>query len=328
VSVIVPTHNHRELLASTIQSVRAQTFCEWELVIVDDTSTDDTVALLEESQAEEPRLRYYRRAVSFSNANVCRNQGLKAARGKYIVFLDSDDLLSPQCLHPRVSLMEANPILDFAIFPGYCFRREPGDHDGVIGSCSGAGELGRLLAMSWPFQTSGPIWRRSALEVVGRWDESLPSRQDVDLHFRALLKKLVYVRGATPDSYFRVSQDYDKTSTQQISEPGHFDSARKLFSGINAQLRDAGMLTHARAHLLDRSYFFVAECQIRSGWWLQASKTWNLARTEGLCGRRVIATGRLYLLLLKLGLGQFAPVRAWSSRWKRNWPLTRGGWNF
>src|SRR2546430_12880156 len=92
VSVIVPTYNRRETIQAAIASVQRQTFTDWELIVVDDGSTDDTAALIEGS---DPRLVLIRQ--KNQGVNAARNNGMLSARGQYIAFLDSDEIGRASC---------------------------------------------------------------------------------------------------------------------------------------------------------------------------------------------------------------------------------------
>lgn len=106
VSVIVPTFNRAYCLADTVRTVLAQSFTDFELVVVDDGSSDGTEAMLSE-EFTDARLRYIRQ----ENAGVsaARNTGMKTSRGKYIAFCDSDDLWDPLKLQLQVASMERFP---------------------------------------------------------------------------------------------------------------------------------------------------------------------------------------------------------------------------
>jgi glycosyltransferase involved in cell wall biosynthesis len=102
VSIIVPTYNRAALLAEALASVRAQTFGDWECIVVDDGSTDGTAALL--ATLDERRFRIVRSEHSGNPAHA-RNAGLADARGRYLAFLDDDDLWKPGKLAAQVPLL-------------------------------------------------------------------------------------------------------------------------------------------------------------------------------------------------------------------------------
>jgi glycosyltransferase involved in cell wall biosynthesis len=104
VSVIMPTFNRADTIRRAIRSVQAQTFTDWELIVVDDGSTDNTVALIE---GRDPRLKLIRQ--ENQGTAWARNAGLSASAGSYIAFLDSDDEWLPHHLELCVSFLEAFP---------------------------------------------------------------------------------------------------------------------------------------------------------------------------------------------------------------------------
>lgn len=106
VSIIMPSYNTASYIAETVQSVISQTYQNWELIIVDDCSTDDTGAVLQPFLADE-RIRYFKNEKN-SGAAVSRNRALREAKGKWIAFLDSDDLWMPEKLEKQIAFMEEN----------------------------------------------------------------------------------------------------------------------------------------------------------------------------------------------------------------------------
>ena len=104
VSVVLPTFNRRALLLEAAESVRAQTFTDWELVVADDGSTDGSAEAVE--ALGDPRIRVLR-LPRVGRAAVARNAGVRAARGEWIAFLDSDDAWEPRKLAVQVDAMRA-----------------------------------------------------------------------------------------------------------------------------------------------------------------------------------------------------------------------------
>ena len=106
VSVIMPSYNTALFIARSIQSVIAQSYRDWELIIVDDCSTDNTDEVVKPFLSDE-RIKYFKNRNNSGTA-VCRNRALREAKGKWIAFLDSDDLWMPDKLKKQVSFMEKN----------------------------------------------------------------------------------------------------------------------------------------------------------------------------------------------------------------------------
>lgn len=107
VSIITPTYNCGKFIAETIRSVQAQTYTEWEMIIVDDCSNDDTEKVVAEFQKSDSRIRYLRNDLN-QGAALTRNKALREAKGRWIAFLDSDDLWLPEKLERQIAFMENN----------------------------------------------------------------------------------------------------------------------------------------------------------------------------------------------------------------------------
>ena len=248
ISIITPTKDRRELLKQTIASVRAQTYPHWECLVVDDSSTDGTPEAVEQLGREEPRIRLLRRAGAQGGASACRNQGFAAARGDYVVFLDSDDLLAAFCLEQRVNVMQANPETEFAAFPYIFFRDHPADTKHVrMPFFTAEDDLARFLKKDNVWNISGPIWRRSTLERLGSWDESLLSGQEWDLTIRALTQHIPYLKFDEPDWFYRVAGSRTTIGSHWF-EPASLANRQAQLFAIAQRVQAAGMLTTARRY--------------------------------------------------------------------------------
>ncbi len=106
VSIITPSYNTAAYIADTIRSVQAQTYGDWEMLIVDDCSTDETDEVVRPF-LEDRRIRYFKNEKN-SGAAVSRNYALRQAKGRWIAFLDSDDLWLPEKLEKQIAFMEEN----------------------------------------------------------------------------------------------------------------------------------------------------------------------------------------------------------------------------
>ncbi len=104
VSIITPLYNSESFVAETIESVLAQTYSQWEMLIVDDCSTDQSVAIVQQYAKRDPRIKLIQLRTN-SGPAVARNTGIRAAEGRYIIFLDSDDLWLAHLLETEVAYM-------------------------------------------------------------------------------------------------------------------------------------------------------------------------------------------------------------------------------
>ena len=107
VSIITPTYNCGSFIGETIESVQRQTYTNWEMIIVDDCSTDDTKNVVEKYQEQDERIKYHCLTEN-SGAAVARTKAMDLAAGQYMAFLDSDDLWMPDKLEKQLEFMQKN----------------------------------------------------------------------------------------------------------------------------------------------------------------------------------------------------------------------------
>jgi glycosyltransferase involved in cell wall biosynthesis len=216
VSIIIPAFNKGNFIEQSLKSVLAQTFASWELIVIDDHSTDDTAWILRKFSSSDKRIRLYELEQN-RGGNYCRNYGLKQAIGQYILFMDADDLLAPDCLLNRIALMDDHPTFDAGIFPMEVFRSTQGD-TGKVWSPSKENALQRFLAHDLPWQTMQPVWRRDFIEKTGGFDEQFPRLQDVEFHTRALLQHDLQFKvfPGSPDCFFRTAEERKNFDTKSF----------------------------------------------------------------------------------------------------------------
>jgi glycosyltransferase involved in cell wall biosynthesis len=173
--------------------VEAQTIPNWEVIVVDDGSSNSTYAKLMSMASN--RIHISRRTSGPKGPSLCRNLGIQKAKGDYVLFLDSDDLLSPTCLEERLAVAKSHRDRELWVFPVILFRNSPGDlnepwNDMRKGTFPDP--LRRFLVSDCPWCVSSALWKRDALEKIGGFNESILYGDDADLHIRALLNGLKY----------------------------------------------------------------------------------------------------------------------------------------
>jgi GT2 family glycosyltransferase len=202
VSVIIPTYNRAGLVQEAVASVLAQSFRDFEVLVVDDASTDGTIEALAPYAS---RLRLLRRA-SRGGVSAARNTGIKAARGQWLAFLDSDDLWLPEKLSCQMAYLAQHPDLLLCQTEETWVRRglrvnQPLTHRKVGGRIFFA-SLERCLV-----SPSAVLLHRRLIEEHGGFDEDLPAAEDYDLWLRLswryevglLPKSLIIKRGGRAD---------------------------------------------------------------------------------------------------------------------------------
>jgi glycosyltransferase involved in cell wall biosynthesis len=177
VSIVIPTYNRSGVISQTIDSVLHQTYPRWELLIIDDGSTDNTSALV--AAYNDPRIHYFPMEHSGVIGKV-RNHGMKMAAGEFIAFLDSDDLWSRGKLECQLSLFKKFPEADFVFSNGNEFGElaiTPPDQEDIF---AGNVFLPIILEHRFSLFVSSWVVRRSVFETTGWIDESMRSGGDVD----------------------------------------------------------------------------------------------------------------------------------------------------
>jgi teichuronic acid biosynthesis glycosyltransferase TuaG len=188
VSVIMPAYNAEKYLAEAIESVIRQEYTSWELIVVDDGSTDNTAAIIKNYAAKDNRVRYMQQP--HHNQARARNTGLLQASGELIAFLDADDIWMPDKLRLQVEVMHSFPV-DLTFSDGYFFETGP-EQDlqkkiGIkYGKYSGQQGVNDFLAANRiPLMTA--LARKTSLERVSNFSESPGIHEDYDLWLRMLI---------------------------------------------------------------------------------------------------------------------------------------------
>jgi len=166
VSILTPNFNRASFVAETLESILAQTYLNWECIVVDDGSTDNSPDIIKNYAKKDARIKLFNRRRSPKGACTCRNEGVNISTGKYVMFLDTDDLLEPFCLAQRVKTMFDNPTLDFAIFPSLLFRNQPYDLNLWWNIDKPEPELIRQFHQDAICQGTGVLWKKEAFNRI------------------------------------------------------------------------------------------------------------------------------------------------------------------
>ncbi|MGI8499583.1 MAG: glycosyltransferase [Hassallia sp.] len=180
ISVIIPAYNCAKTIKETIESVLNQSFTDFELLVINDGSTDSTLDIV--SQIEDCRIKIF----SYKNAggNVSRNRGINHAVGEFISFLDADDIWTPEKLATQLQAIDKNPTTKVAYsWTDYIDENGKFVSSGTHISLNG-NVYEQLLVKNFLENGSNPLICRDALLAVGGFDESLVAGQDWDMWLR------------------------------------------------------------------------------------------------------------------------------------------------
>lgn len=195
VSIIIPTYNRAHLIGETINSIINQTYQNWECLVIDDRSSDQTEKLIEFYASKDERIKYFQRPKNLmKGANNCRNFGFEMSRGEFVKWFDSDDLLKPDSIKIQVRHLESNKHFDASVAYGEYFHEENED---VIKSPPklfvSKDIIFDYIMGNIHFQTCAPLWKKSFLKKQKfLYDPKQKKLQDVEFHFRMLLAGLKF----------------------------------------------------------------------------------------------------------------------------------------
>jgi len=220
VSVIIPTYNRAAIITDTIKSVQSQQYSNWECLIVDDYSTDNTNELVKSLARQDNRFKYLKNTRS-KGAPGARNTGLFNAKGSYIFFLDSDDLLLPHYIESRVFYFDQNPCTDIVV--GLQKRIEDGIETFYLNVASPVHPLVRFYSLypysDIPWINNTLIKRNFIVDNNIEWDESVEVHQDIQFNLSLLVKKpIVRWLQTSFDSYWVYKTNRATIGTQTRNE--------------------------------------------------------------------------------------------------------------
>jgi len=240
VSIVMPFLNAEAYIGEAIASVRDQTFLEWELLLINDGSTDRSVVIGQAAARIDDRIRLIVRDASLNRgAAAARNHGIAAARGEFIAFLDADDLFDPEKLAEEVTLMRANPEAMMVYGPTRWWHPGEERRDWVEDMSAQANRLHRpptllkdvlLLQRGEVPCICGVLIRRSAIAAVGGFYEGFSLYEDQTLWVRMFLHYPVLVSNVARAVY----RQHPASTSAVASNAGLYDrfgphSARKAF---------------------------------------------------------------------------------------------------
>lgn len=184
VSIVTPAYNASRHIAETIRSVRDQSYEDWEWIIVDDGSTDDTREIIAREIADSVRVRVYEQ--ENKGVSAARNRGLEAARGRYLALLDADDLWLPENLERKVGVLRQEPNIAFVYSNMYRYFERSGQ---TLPSEPGKGERILRNLLLWngeviPGICSNLVYRRPVHGEDLRFDPRFSTAADLDFAFR------------------------------------------------------------------------------------------------------------------------------------------------
>ncbi|ARV61248.1 glycosyl transferase family 2 [Nostocales cyanobacterium HT-58-2] len=254
ISIVIPCYNAEQFLTETVESILRQTLTDYEIILIDDGSTDSTAEVIK-SFGSRVKFKFGPN----QGASIARNRGTELAQGQFIQYLDADDLLRPDALERRVNALEASGA-DVAY----------SDWQRLEENEKGEFLLGAVIARKIEDVHSDPqialltdfwappaavLYRRQIVNAIGKWNESLPIIQDARFLLDAALMsaKFVYVPGVGADYRVHKSNSLSKRNPLKFVEDVYRNACQ-----VEAFWKANGGLTKNRCHALAKVYNYTA----------------------------------------------------------------------
>jgi glycosyltransferase involved in cell wall biosynthesis len=253
ISVVIPVYNGEKTIRETLESVLNQTVTDFEIIVINDGSSDATVEIV--SSIQDPRLKVF----SYPNAGqaASRNRGFSHSTGEFIAFLDADDLWTPNKLESQLKALQDNPQAALA-YSWSDFIDESGKFlRGASRSTLSGDVYAKLLLTDFLDNGSNPLIRRQALMEVGGFDESLPPAEDWDMWLR-LAARYHFVAVPAPQILYRQSANSESTNLLRMAS-----ACERVIERTFNQAPDS--LQHLKKHSLANVYkYLIFRCFDRS----------------------------------------------------------------
>ncbi len=297
ISVIIPSYNCAEYIAEALGSLRSQNYTHWEAIVVDDGSIDDTENIVRVISSADSRVRY----VFQSNAGVsaARNHGIKLALGRYIIFLDADDVITPNVLLAHVENFLRNPVLGVSCVGAQYFAHEsPGDrysdyslrYSGLGGNkYFGGGEVtfpAFIRKNYLPLQSA--MFDAVLVARIGYFDEGMRALEDWEYVLRSIIlgAVILLVSEASALVLIRVRAG---SATKTINFSGHLDRAYDNIRAEIIKVLTSTDIVRCRFYLfcLDMQLFDLARRKKIKSEKVLILEMASLIRSSGLAGWRL-----------------------------------------
>ena len=249
VSVIMPAFNAEPYIGKALESVRAQTYQDWEIIVTNDGGTDGTVRIVTEFAQQTPRNVVLLEHAQSQGPSAARNAAMKSAKGEYIAFLDADDIWMPDHLE-RVCAVLASGRADLAYSDGYVFREMPsGEIEPLpIDTIEVRNPPKDLFRRNF-INSSGAVITRQLMEKVGDFDRNLRGVEDGDYWIRSAALGFQIASTGRQTYYYRKS-------------PGSLSAESGKMAEGNGRMfekhRQCGILPESEIILRARESYFAA----------------------------------------------------------------------
>jgi GalNAc5-diNAcBac-PP-undecaprenol beta-1,3-glucosyltransferase len=265
VSIIMATYNRAHLIRETLDSIICQSHENWECLIINDGSIDNTEEILQPYLLKDPRFKYYDRNKEHKKGlSGCRNQGLDIAKGEYIIFFDDDDIVHPDNLKICVELL-SDTDFNFCRYAKKPFldKWNPENFNGKISFSSfivDISQLDNIVIGKLPFASCTVLWKKNCFDN-NRFKEELLYAEEWECYITILssgikgisIDKILYYNRKHPNS--NTGEFYNNDSTRRASN-------LLAVNLVIDNLSKNGLLTQNLVHYFLQAGFFLKEISV------------------------------------------------------------------
>ena len=230
-SIVIPSYNAAPYIGGLLDGFVSQSFANWEVIIVDDCSTDGTVNIVQGYTQIDLRIKLYSRDRLPKGAQTCRNIGISKAIGRYVSIIDADDFVDPCFVEQRVNFMLDHPDVDYATFKGQTVTIGP-DGEKHMGKMWGIKPKGDILSCFLQANYPFGVWNNTYKINVAKnlyFDERVKVYQDFDFIVGTILKGYKHSFADTSDVDYFYRQGHTGRITSSFISDEKYESTKYLF---------------------------------------------------------------------------------------------------
>jgi glycosyltransferase involved in cell wall biosynthesis len=226
VSIIIPVFNRAVMTLETLKSIQNQSYSHFECILVDDGSTDNSIAVISDFIKQDERFKLFSRPECLlKGANSCRNYGFEISKGEFVNWFDSDDIMHPNFIAAKMAVFDDCDV----VISKHCYFSDTIQnilsYENRTHSSDNLFEDFVILKISW--YTPDPLWRKAFLTGKQLFREELKKGQDRDLHIRLLMDKPKTVFLDKYLTYYRLHENtISNTFSAEVAQT-HFDALNK-----------------------------------------------------------------------------------------------------
>ncbi len=256
----MPTYNRAHFIGESLDYIREQSFVNWECLIIDDGSTDDTEEFLESYTVKDPRIKYYKRSQShLKGPSGCRNQGLDLARGEFVIFFDSDDIVHPENLQICINAITKHDF-QFCRYDKKPFWKDWNknfifENDNFQETELSLNDLSTMVTMESGFACCTVMWRKNCLNGL-RFNEELSYAEEWEYYTRLLSQG---IKGVSINKVLYYNRKHLESNTGEFWAKDPVRRASKLKAAVEVinTLSQKGLLSPQLVQYFIRLGFFL-----------------------------------------------------------------------